>query len=104
MDLTRKDVETIAHLARLQITEKELPQYVDSLSRILNFVEQLDRADTSKVEPMANPCTARPSACGPTRSPSAMRTTSISATRRRSRHRCTWYPKSSSEHCGFPSV
>ena len=55
MALTRKDVETIAHLARLQITEKELPEYVDRLSRILNFVEQPDRADTSKVEPMAHP-------------------------------------------------
>jgi aspartyl-tRNA(Asn)/glutamyl-tRNA(Gln) amidotransferase subunit C len=55
MDLTRADVETIAHLARLQITEKELPEYVDRLSRILKFVEQLDRADTSKVEPMAHP-------------------------------------------------
>jgi aspartyl-tRNA(Asn)/glutamyl-tRNA(Gln) amidotransferase subunit C len=55
MTLTRKDVESIAHLARLEITEQELPVYVGSLSRIINFVEQLNRAETADVEPMAHP-------------------------------------------------
>jgi aspartyl-tRNA(Asn)/glutamyl-tRNA(Gln) amidotransferase subunit C len=55
MSLTRHDVENIAHLARLAITEDELPVYVDSLSKILSFVEQLNAADTSGVEPMAHP-------------------------------------------------
>jgi aspartyl-tRNA(Asn)/glutamyl-tRNA(Gln) amidotransferase subunit C len=55
MSLTRKDVENIAHLARLAITDAEMPEYVDRLSKILNMVEQLDAADTSSVEPMAHP-------------------------------------------------
>lgn len=55
MALTRKDVESIAHLARLQIGEQELPVYVDSLSSIISFVEQLNQADTHSVEPMAHP-------------------------------------------------
>jgi aspartyl-tRNA(Asn)/glutamyl-tRNA(Gln) amidotransferase subunit C len=55
MTLTRKDLESIAHLARLEITEQQLPVYVDSLSRIINFVEQLNRAETGDVEPMAHP-------------------------------------------------
>ena len=55
MSLTRKDVEAIAPLARLAITEDEMPVYVDSLSKILSFVEQLNAADTSAVEPMAHP-------------------------------------------------
>jgi aspartyl-tRNA(Asn)/glutamyl-tRNA(Gln) amidotransferase subunit C len=55
MSLTRKDVDGIAHLARLAITEAEMPVYVDSLSKILSFVEQLSAADTSAVEPMAHP-------------------------------------------------
>ena len=55
MTLTRKDVESIAHLARLQITEQEMPAYVASLSSIINFVEQLNRAQTGDVEPMAHP-------------------------------------------------
>ena len=55
MTLTRRDVEGIAHLARLQITEQELPVYVSSLSRILEFVEQLTAAGTEGIEPMAHP-------------------------------------------------
>jgi len=55
MSLTRKDVEGIAHLARLEITDAELPVYTDSLSKILSFVEQLAAADTAAVEPMAHP-------------------------------------------------
>jgi aspartyl-tRNA(Asn)/glutamyl-tRNA(Gln) amidotransferase subunit C len=55
MSLTRKDVEGIAHLARLAITESELPVYVDSLSKIFSFVEQLNGADIGAVEPMAHP-------------------------------------------------
>jgi aspartyl-tRNA(Asn)/glutamyl-tRNA(Gln) amidotransferase subunit C len=53
--LTRRDVENIAHLARLEITEAELPVYVQSLSAILAFVEQLASAPTEGVEPMAHP-------------------------------------------------
>ncbi len=53
--LTRRDVENIAYLARLQVTEEELPVYVDSLSRILEFVEQLGSAQTDAVLPMAHP-------------------------------------------------
>jgi aspartyl-tRNA(Asn)/glutamyl-tRNA(Gln) amidotransferase subunit C len=55
MSLTRRDVEGIAHLARLQITAEQMPVYVDSLSKILSFVEQLNAADTAHVEPMAHP-------------------------------------------------
>ena len=55
MSLTRQDVEKIAHLARLSITEQEMPVYVSSLSSIVNFVDELSRADTSGVQPMAHP-------------------------------------------------
>ncbi|MBM4218332.1 MAG: Asp-tRNA(Asn)/Glu-tRNA(Gln) amidotransferase subunit GatC [Gammaproteobacteria bacterium] len=55
MTLTRRDVENIAHLARLEITEAELPVYVGSLSAILAFVEQLAAAPTTDVVPMAHP-------------------------------------------------
>ncbi len=55
LSLTRNQVEGIAHLARLEITEAQMPVYVDSLSRIIDFVEQLAAADTTGVEPMAHP-------------------------------------------------
>lgn len=55
MSLTRDDVTNIARLARLAITDSEMPVYVQSLSSILNFVEQLGAAETGEVLPMAHP-------------------------------------------------
>jgi aspartyl-tRNA(Asn)/glutamyl-tRNA(Gln) amidotransferase subunit C len=55
MSLTRQDVEKIARLARLSITEAEMPVYVTSLSSIVEFVDELSRAQTDGVEPMAHP-------------------------------------------------
>jgi aspartyl-tRNA(Asn)/glutamyl-tRNA(Gln) amidotransferase subunit C len=55
MSLTRTDVENIARLARLEIAESELMQYAGTLSRIIDFVEQLNAAETHDVEPMAHP-------------------------------------------------
>lgn len=55
MSLSRSDVENIAHLARLAITEAEATVYAGSLSRILGLVEQLNAVDISTVEPMSHP-------------------------------------------------
>jgi aspartyl-tRNA(Asn)/glutamyl-tRNA(Gln) amidotransferase subunit C len=55
MSLTRQDVEKIAHLARLSITAHEMPVYVSSLSSIVDFVDELARVETGRVEPMAHP-------------------------------------------------
>jgi aspartyl-tRNA(Asn)/glutamyl-tRNA(Gln) amidotransferase subunit C len=55
MKLSRHEVESIAHLARLEISADEIPVYVDNLSRIIDFVQQLERADTEGVAPMAHP-------------------------------------------------
>lgn len=54
MALNRSDVEKIAHLARLQLNEQEIPQYTENLSSILDLVSQMQAVDTSDVEPMAN--------------------------------------------------
>jgi aspartyl-tRNA(Asn)/glutamyl-tRNA(Gln) amidotransferase subunit C len=55
MTLKRTDIENIAKLARLSLAEEEIPLYVASLSSILEFVGELDRADTRDIEPMAHP-------------------------------------------------
>ena len=55
MALTREQIAGIAHLARLEINEKEAPAYQQSLSSILDFVSQLNRAQTRDVAPMAHP-------------------------------------------------
>ena len=55
MALTREQIENIAHLARLELQPTEVPVYQTSLSAILDFVGELDRADTANVAPMAHP-------------------------------------------------
>lgn len=55
MSLLREDVEKIAHLARLAITEAEAESYATDLSDILHLVEQMNAVDTEGVEPMAHP-------------------------------------------------
>jgi len=55
MSLTREQIESIAHLARLELKPPEIAVYQESLSRILDLVGELDRADTASVAPMAHP-------------------------------------------------
>ena len=55
MALTREQIASIATLARLELTTAEVPVYQESLSRILDFVGALERAETANVTPMAHP-------------------------------------------------
>ncbi|VAW67487.1 Aspartyl-tRNA(Asn) amidotransferase subunit C @ Glutamyl-tRNA(Gln) amidotransferase subunit C [hydrothermal vent metagenome] len=55
MSLGPDDVKNIAHLARLEIEEKNIEGYTDNLSGILNLVEQMNAVDTENVKPMAHP-------------------------------------------------
>lgn len=47
------DINHVAKLARLGLTEKEKRKFKKELSAILDFVSQLDKAKTSKVKPTA---------------------------------------------------
>ena len=55
MALTRAQVENIAHLARLELEAAEIPQFQQNLSSIVDFIGELERADTAGVAPMAHP-------------------------------------------------
>ena len=55
MSLQKTDVEKIAHLARLSVSEDDIPSYADNLSNILQLVEQMNSVDTSNITPMAHP-------------------------------------------------
>lgn len=55
MKLSAADVEHVALLARLDLTEGEREQYASELSRILDYVEQLSELDTTGVAPTAHP-------------------------------------------------
>lgn len=53
--LTAIEIAAIARLARLALSEAEVPAYRDSMSRIMALVGELDRAATVGVEPMSHP-------------------------------------------------
>ncbi len=55
MSLTPEQVKKIAHLARLNLSEEDISPYTPQLSSILNYVDHMNEADTSKVEPEAHP-------------------------------------------------
>ena len=52
MSLTREEVENIAHLARLQLSEEEKERYRQQLSSILEHVAKLQNLDTGDIEPL----------------------------------------------------
>ena len=45
------DIKHIAKLARIKLTGKEEEKFGKELSSILDFIDQLNKADTSKIEP-----------------------------------------------------
>lgn len=50
--MDRKQVEHIAHLAKLSMTEAELQTYAEQLSKIFGFFEALSKVDTGNIEPL----------------------------------------------------
>ena len=55
MPISENDVTRVAHLARLLVTEAEIPQYQAGLDGILDLVAQLHESVTDDIEPMAHP-------------------------------------------------
>ncbi|MBJ7553287.1 Asp-tRNA(Asn)/Glu-tRNA(Gln) amidotransferase subunit GatC [Marinomonas spartinae] len=55
MSIDKQDVQKIAHLARLALTEEDAVQYQHSLSSVLSLVEQMQSVNTDGVEPLSNP-------------------------------------------------
>ena len=54
MKLNRKDVEHVALLSRLELSETELGKFTGQLDAILEYIDVLNQVDTSAVEPMAH--------------------------------------------------
>lgn len=58
MSLDRSDIEKLALLARINISEDESQQVTDRIGAVLELVDQLQAQDTEGVEPMAHPMDA----------------------------------------------
>ena len=53
MTLTLEQVEHIADLARLELTGEEKSRYLQQLSAILDYFEQLQAVDTEAISPIS---------------------------------------------------
>ncbi len=53
MSLTRAEVQHIAELAKLQLTEAEEALYQEQLSTILDYMQRLNTLDTEAIPPTA---------------------------------------------------
>ncbi len=51
MKITKKEVEHVAHLSRLDLNEDELIMMTEQLNTILSYVDKLDELDTEGVIP-----------------------------------------------------
>ena len=54
MKISKQEVEHVAKLARLELSEQEKEMLTDQLSNILTYVETLNALDTKGVEPTSH--------------------------------------------------
>lgn len=54
MKITRKDVESVALLSRLEIPEGDIETVTKQLDAILEYVDVLNKVDTKNVHPTAH--------------------------------------------------
>ena len=51
MPITIKDVEYLAQLARLILSEKEKKKFQKELNKIIRYIDQLNQVDTQNIPP-----------------------------------------------------
>lgn len=54
MSLSREDVEKVALLARLRLSDSEIATITEQLRGIVAYVDQLSEVDTEGIEPLAH--------------------------------------------------
>ena len=54
MEIDKDTVLKIAKLSRVRITDSEIPEQQQALSKILTWVEQLSEVDTNAVDPLTS--------------------------------------------------
>ena len=58
MALDNADILKIATLARLQVDDSQAADYANSISSILDLVDEMQAVNTDGIEPLANPLDA----------------------------------------------
>jgi aspartyl-tRNA(Asn)/glutamyl-tRNA(Gln) amidotransferase subunit C len=54
MGITKKTVEQTAHLARIELEPKELEKLSAQLEKILDFIDQLEKAQIKDIDPTSH--------------------------------------------------
>ncbi len=52
--ITKEEIKKIASLAKINISDDELDNYSDQISKILEYMSTLNNVDTSKVDEFSN--------------------------------------------------
>tara|TARA_B100000700_G_C14909366_1_gene791422 strand:- start:847 stop:1152 length:306 start_codon:yes stop_codon:yes gene_type:complete len=52
--ISKEEVQKIAKLSKLKLSDKEINMYSKQMSQIIDYVSQLDEVDTSKVKPLSS--------------------------------------------------
>lgn len=50
MEISKKDIEHIANLSMLTLSEEEIERYTKDMQNIVNFAEQVNEVDTDGVD------------------------------------------------------
>lgn len=55
MILDKKNIEALSRLAKIEVNDNEVDQYVTDCSTILDFVNQIQSVNTDKISPLNHP-------------------------------------------------
>jgi aspartyl-tRNA(Asn)/glutamyl-tRNA(Gln) amidotransferase subunit C len=55
MSLSKKEVDAVAHLARLEISGEMAEKMAGQLNQVLDLIAKLNELDTTGVEPLSHP-------------------------------------------------
>ncbi len=55
MSVTKKEVENIAKLSKLKLSDPEVEEFTGDMNKILDYMEKLNELDTKEVKPLLHP-------------------------------------------------
>lgn len=55
MSISKNDITKVAMLARIRVSDEEIPKVTNSINEILALVGRMQQLDTRDIEPLANP-------------------------------------------------
>lgn len=55
MLLSNAEIQKIAHLARISVSDADIAELQSRLSSVLTMIEQMDAVDTTNIAPMSHP-------------------------------------------------